>query len=357
MQHTIAAVYNQQTQAQRAMEDLVASGIPRDDVRLSQSEGEQAQRGAQEKDEGAFSGIRSFFAEVFGSNRDQDDVELYSEAVRRGNYVLTVNVPEDNLVDQATDVLDRYDPVDIDEQASQWKSGGWAAPQSMRQHSTQTAGTQGRAETESQAIPVVQEELKVGKRQVQRGGVRIYQRVTERPVEENVNLREERVVVERNPVDQPASEADLSGMKQGTIELRETAEEPVVEKTARVVEEVRVGKEVSERQEQVRDTVRGTEVEVENLSGQSARPGGQVDDDSYYRTHWQNNFASSGTRYEDYAPAYQYGSRLAASDTYKGKRWDDVESDVRRDWESRNPGSAWQKFKAAIQHGWQRMTS
>jgi uncharacterized protein (TIGR02271 family) len=212
-------------------------------------------------------------------------------------------------------------------------------------------------QTESQAIPVVQEELKVGKRQVQRGGVRIYQRVTERPVEENVNLREERVVVERNPVDQPASEADLSGMKQGTIELRETAEEPVVEKTARVVEEVRVGKEVSERQEQVRDTVRGTEVEVENLSGQSARPGGQVDDDSYYRTHWQNNFASSGTRYEDYAPAYQYGSRLAASDTYKGKRWDDVESDVRRDWESRNPGSAWQKFKAAIQHGWQRMTS
>jgi uncharacterized protein (TIGR02271 family) len=368
MQHTIAAVYNQQTQAQRAMEDLVASGIPRDDVHLSQSEGEQAQRSTEDKDEGAFSGIRSFFAEVFGSNREQDDVELYSEAVRRGNYVLTVNVPEDELVDRATDVLDRYDPVDIDEQASQWKSGGWAAPQSMRQDSMQTGVTgatgttgttraQSATQNESQAIPVVKEELRVGKRQVQRGGVRIYQRVTEQPVEESVNLREERVVVERNPVDQPASEADLSGMKQGTIELRETAEEPVVEKTARVVEEVRVGKEVSERQEQVRDTVRGTEVEVENLSGQSARAGGQVDDDSYYRTHWQNNFASSGTRYEDYAPAYQYGSRMAASDTYKGKRWDDVESDVRQDWESRNPGSAWQKFKAAIQHGWQRMTS
>jgi uncharacterized protein (TIGR02271 family) len=361
MQHTIAAVFNQQTQAQRAMDDLVASGIPRDDVRLSQNQEESDTRSTSStSDEGAFSGIRSFFAEVFGSERDSDDAELYSEAVRRGNYVLTVNVPEDDLVDRATDVLDRYDPVDIEEQASQWKSGGWAAPESMRQsHSggqanvedSRRAAARSDTKTGTQSIPVVQEEMKVGKRQVQRGGVRVYQRVTERPVEENISLREEHVVVERNPVNQPATETDLQAMKEGTIELRETAEEPVVQKSARVVEEVRVGKEVSQRQEKIQDTVRGTQVEVEKLSGQS------VDDDSYYRQHWQNNYASSGGRYEDYAPAYQYGSQLAGSERYKGRNWSDVESDVRTDWESRNPGSAWQKFKTAIQHGWQRMTS
>lgn len=390
MQHTIAAVFDKQSQAQHALDDLVASGFSRDDIRLSQNDTPDqtgASSTSRTRDDDSFgSGIRSFFAEMFGSS-SRDDAELYSEAVLHGNYVLTVNVPDDNLVDRATDVLDRYDPVDIDEQASTWKSGGWAAAESMRQDSTSgqyvgqppyteqpqyAAGQQSLRETEAErtteqqagrdtkAIPVIQEELKVGKREVQRGGVRVYQRVVETPVQENVNLREERVTVERHAVDQPASEADLSALKEGSFEVRETAEEPVIEKVARVVEEVVVGKEVQQRQEQVSDTVRSTTVEVEKLSpgttSNTTTPSASLDDDTYYRNHWNSTYATSGGSYDDYAPAYRYGSTLAASDRFRGRHWDDVESDIRSDWEARNPGSTWEKTKAAVRHGWDRMT-
>jgi len=117
------------------------------------------------------------------------------------------------------------------------------------------------------AIPVVEEELQVGKREVERGGVRVRTEVQERPVEEKVNLREEHVRVERRPVDRPASEADINRARQGgTIEVREKAEQPVVQKQARVVEEVVVGKEATQRTETVRDTVRRTDVDVEETN-------------------------------------------------------------------------------------------
>jgi stress response protein YsnF len=90
-------------------------------------------------------------------------------------------------------------------------------------------------------------------------------------VEENVQLREERVHVERNPVNRPASEADFQAFKEGSIELRETAEEPVVSKQARVVEEVVVGKDVTERTQTVRDSVRRTDVEVEEVDPEQRR--------------------------------------------------------------------------------------
>src|SRR5204863_2542934 len=94
--------------------------------------------------------------------------------------------------------------------------------------------------------------------------VRVRTEVAERPVEEKVNLREEHVRVERRPVDRPASEADINRARQaGTIEVREKAEQPVVQKQARVVEEVTVGKEATQRTETVRDTVRRTDVDVE----------------------------------------------------------------------------------------------
>ncbi|MDR5776559.1 MULTISPECIES: DUF2382 domain-containing protein, partial [unclassified Caballeronia] len=93
---------------------------------------------------------------------------------------------------------------------------------------------------------------------------RVYSRLTETPVSESVSLHEEHASIERRAVDRPATAADL---KEGFVEIKETAEQPVVAKTARVVEEVVVGKEASNRTETVNDTVRGTEVEVERTAG------------------------------------------------------------------------------------------
>lgn len=117
-------------------------------------------------------------------------------------------------------------------------------------------------------IKVVQEQLRVGKREVARGAVRVRSYVVQRPVEEEVRLHEERVQIERRPVDRPIAEADAA-FRDRTVEVQARAEEAVVGKEARVVEEIGVRKEANERVETVRDTVRHTEVEIENTGGQT----------------------------------------------------------------------------------------
>ncbi len=381
MQHTLVAVFDNRSDAQKALEDLVASGFSRQLARLSEGDptGQtdlQPSSAATSGDTGFGAGIKNFFSDIFGTDRSTD-AQMYSEAVTRGHYVLTVTADSEPEVERAADIVERYGPVDIDEHAQQWSAGvpgqdsarmgagamqqssgmsQQSVQQDLQQEVQQRQGTQyqgaqyqgSQQRADTQAIPVIQEELKVGKREVQRGGVRIYQRVVETPVNETVGLREEHVNVERHAVDRPVTPADVGAFQEGTIELRESAEEAVVEKTARVVEEVVVGKEVTQRQENISDTVRHTEIEIEQLT---------PDDDAYFRGHWTSNFANAGGRYEDYAPAYGYGSSMARSQMYRGRPWEDVETSLRSDWESRNPGSAWENFKAAVRHGWERMTS
>lgn len=115
-------------------------------------------------------------------------------------------------------------------------------------------------------LPVIEEEIRIGKRQVESGGVRVQTHVTERPVEERVTLQEERVHVERRAVDQPLSAANAEAFKEGVVEISLMGEEVVTSKQARVVEEVVVGKEMVEHQETIRDTVRRTDVEIEEIN-------------------------------------------------------------------------------------------
>jgi len=122
---------------------------------------------------------------------------------------------------------------------------------------------------EGTTIPVIEENVQIGKQQVRTGGAYIKARIVEKPIEETVNLREEHLNIERNPVDRPANSTDFDTFKEGVIELEERAEVPVVNKEARVVEEINVNKEVTERSETVRDTIRKTEVDIENLDDNS----------------------------------------------------------------------------------------
>jgi uncharacterized protein (TIGR02271 family) len=114
-------------------------------------------------------------------------------------------------------------------------------------------------------VPVVEEQLEVGKRQVNRGGVRIHSHIVEEPIQESVSLREERITVERRPVYRDATEADLADFKEGSIEIHETIEEPVISKRRRVVEEIVIGRETRERTATISETVRRTQVDVEPL--------------------------------------------------------------------------------------------
>lgn len=125
-----------------------------------------------------------------------------------------------------------------------------------------------KTEDESATIPVVKEELQIGKREVETGGVRLRSRVVEEQVAEDINLREETVRIERRDVDRKAGDADFS---EEEIEVREYDEVPVVNKEARVVEEIKLSKEVNERNEIIRDTVRNTEVDIDRKDGDNLR--------------------------------------------------------------------------------------
>jgi uncharacterized protein (TIGR02271 family) len=93
--------------------------------------------------------------------------------------------------------------------------------------------------------------------------------VVEIPVEEQVALQDEKVVVDRRPV---TGGQPVATFTDKIIEMTETHEVPVISKTARVTEEVSLHKKVSDRVEKVRDTVRRDEVEIEQVPGTAIHP-------------------------------------------------------------------------------------
>lgn len=367
-ENTVVGVYDSFNEAENAVQALLSSGFSRSNVQLKPEKDAEGTTGVGTSSDTGVpqGGIKGFFYSLFGGDADAGHHDVYAESVRRGSYVVTATVQSEDEVDRAADVMSRYDAVDIDERIGHWKQQGWSAydesaPRYSRDEIEKERAAYAQSRTApgsgSTRIPVVEEQLKVGKRLVERGGIRVFTRVREIPVSESVQLRDEEIKVERHPVDKQATQADLAAFKEGAIELRETDEEAVVSKTARVVEEVVIGKEVTQRKEDIHDTVRRTDVEVEQLgSGSAAQAAGMRGSDDEYRRHWQTTYGSSGGRYEDYDSAYRYGTSMAGSQGYDDTQWAEAEPRLRSDWESRNPGSTWDKVRDAVRYGTQRAT-
>jgi uncharacterized protein (TIGR02271 family) len=265
MASTMAGVFDNYDDAERARERLVSAGFRREAIQVTPERSAwgsgDATYGGHAKQPG---GLRGFFAELFGIGDGDESHGHYSEAVRRGSIVVAVEADDDSQIGRATEILEDCGAIDVDERVERWKAAGYTGYDEQAKPLTREEIARDR-----DTLQVVQEDLKVGKRTVERGAVRVHQRVTETPVQEQVTLNEERAVVERRPVDRPASEADLAAFKEGEMEIRETAEEPVVSKNARVVEEVSIGKEAKQRTETVSDTVRRTDVDVERTGGEA----------------------------------------------------------------------------------------
>ena len=326
----------------------------------------------------------------------EEDAHYYAEGVQRGGTLIMINAPDDRA-QRAYEIIEDHGAVDIEERAAQYKQAGWtgfnpnaqpvvanakqvvettttttaAAPVSQPRPVVQQPQPQPRPVQQAQArqlqgeevLPVVQEELAVGKRAVRRGGARIFTRLTEQPVEEQVTLHDEKVTIDRQAVSRPVSQADLVAFKDGVIEVTATGEEAVVSKQARVIEEVRVGKEVSERAETVREQVRRTDVEVEQIpAGQATTTattvtgttttGGFTSYNQDFRTHFKS-LNATGSTYEQFAPVYQYGYNLADDQAYKGRDWSAIQGDVQKQWEAKNPGT-WAQFKDSIHYAWDK---
>jgi uncharacterized protein (TIGR02271 family) len=347
---SVVGVFNNYTVAQRAVADLVASGFDRSEIDINSGDSYSSQAasgntgltGNTPSGESAGGGISGFFRNLFGS--DDDDRRTYEEALNAGNSVVIVRTDSSRL-DRAVDILERHDPIDVDRNFKATSRRSDQLTGTSRVNRDTSFDDRG-----EQSIPVVEEDFKVGKRSIQRGGVRVYSHIVEEPVQEQVSLREERVKVERRPVNRPATEADFRPPEQ-VIEVTETAEVPVIGKQARVTEEVVIGKEQSTRTETVRDKVRRTDVNVEHLNTED-----DIDDRSF-RTDFQTRFGSTpGASYDDYAPAYRYGYKMAGDSRYRGRSWNEIEADLRTDYGRSYPDSNWERMKDAVRHGWEKMT-
>jgi uncharacterized protein (TIGR02271 family) len=352
-QRTVVGVFDDYSTAQQAARELENSGIPQSDITVESNlktgaAGYGASENVEEHHEG---GIRGFFHRLFGTGEEEDRGN-YEEALRRGSAVVAVTASEDQ-VDRIANIMNDLGAADIDRRTDYYRQTGYSGQSASAPAFTADEATLDRESfrrheaSRTQAgstVPVIEEELQVGKRVVQRGGVRVYSRVVNEPVEQKINLREEHVKVERRPADRPVEQADMSRLREQTIEVTETAEVPVVSKQARVREEVVVGKETTERTETIRDNVRRTEVQVDPIAGSDEA-----------RTAVTNTGAADTTAATDSA-GYMYGSRIASDPRFKGRSWDDAQNDLRVDYMRNNPTSRWDEVKADIRRGWDKVT-
>ena len=263
---TIVAVYDTAEHAANAVRDLEAAGVPNNAISQHNSTSTTAASTATTPPP-----ERGFWANLFGDDQPHE-THVYDRSIEGGSTVVTVRPPE-TLLTQAMDILERHNPVDLEERAASFASGSTSAAG----HSTATpAGSPPARDMKGgeEVIPLSEEQLSVGKRLINRGTTRVRRFVVEAPVEENVSLHSERVSVERRAVapGTPVTDTDFTDR---TIEATETDEEAVVQKTARVKEEVVINRAATDRVETVRDTVRREDVEITRdgqTTGTSATP-------------------------------------------------------------------------------------
>jgi len=268
---TAICSFESRAEAERAADLLIERGLRRDFLytkagATASADGPRATGGGDPRSPGFF---HRLFSELFGDDDASTKAGHYEDAVARGETVLIVDLADDRELEIVRSVMSTLGgSVDVEGRrpppAAEGIAGEAVAP---------AAGERAAASTPeaSTVVPVVEEELQVGKRTVARGGIRVVKRIVETPVSEAIRLIEERAVVERRPVDRAATEADFAAFGDGTLEVRERTEEPVVAKAARVVEEVVVGKEVHEREETISDSVRRTDVDIEPIGGTPSR--------------------------------------------------------------------------------------
>lgn len=245
MTTTITAAFEDQPTARKAQESLAEHGISRDKVTL----------------------LHGAEARLPGTDAEN---ATYNEALRRGGAVLLARV-DDLQLGTAVESLEANGAVDLEKREQDWRASGWTGGRASAAPAAAPGGAA--ADRAEDAIHVVEERLVIGKRDVNRGTVRVRVHMVETLVEVPVTLRDETLTVERRPVNRPVNPADAAAFQSKTIKAVEVDEEPVVTKEVFVTEEIELRKEAVERVETVHDTVRRTEVDIEGDA--AAQPAGR----------------------------------------------------------------------------------
>jgi hypothetical protein len=203
----------------------------------------------------------------------EEHASYYAEGVRRGGALVTVDTDDTNL-ERVRGIMDRYNPVDINQRVESWRQSGWkgydhsakpyTAKQTMKERETWSSMGNVQGNT-------------AGQSQTRRGGVQYYPRTSQG--------------------------STMSGMGSQSMSSQNMGD----------MDRLRTG----------------------------------------WRGHYQSQFASTGNKYEQYEPAYQYGYTLRNEPRYRDYDWNRLEPEARRTWEERNPGTTWDQVKNAVRYSWE----
>lgn len=266
----VVAVFDTSEHAQTAVNALKAAGFSADDISVMSNDTLD--------DQGAkIATATGFWHRLFGGDVDLHEAKVYGNTVGKGGSVVSLRAPE-TMVKKAVDILHTHSPVDVNQRAASLgiiaaaaaPAAGAVSQGIAKTAATATAATQAASKAaapaartkDNEVISLAEEALEVGKRQLETGMTRVRRFVIEKAVEANVTLHEEHASIARRAITDKNYIQNVDWSER-TVEVRETAEAPVVSKTSRIVEEVVVGKEGSDRVETVKDKVRRQQVEVE----------------------------------------------------------------------------------------------
>ena len=258
----VVAVYDTEGSANAAVKTLTSAGYPADDISLIRNDREADKAGLHEP---------GVWQRLFGGDIEHHEAAVYGQSLKEGSVIVSVRVPETEAP-KVISLLDSHKPVDILDRAKALGLEGAAAavpgiPTASKL--TAVAAAVPRIPTASrltgeEIVRLAEEQLNVGKRTVEAGFTRVRRYIVEKPVDANVTLHEEHVEVLRRAISDPTYLKNIDWSDR-TIEVRETAEEAVVDKTAHITEEVVIRKKGSDHVETVHDKVRSQQIDVERV--------------------------------------------------------------------------------------------
>ena len=285
--YNLVAIYPTLEEARRVSDRLLAEGLTAADVRITDANDRSSGAYVDREPHHDPDRERGFFDWLFASDVPEYDRDRYTTHLTENRAAVSVRAADQHWHDRIIAIMEEHNPLDIEEDghavagerhatgasafgATSTPSAGMATRgmatnadlhTSARADTTRTGST-ARTDTNrerEEVIPVVKEELDVGKHATERR-YRVKSYVIEHPVEKTAMVRDERVEIEHRPISRTG---DLKMPQEREIEVVERHEEPVAEKRVTANEEIVVRKETVERPETVRGTVRETKVEVE----------------------------------------------------------------------------------------------
>jgi uncharacterized protein (TIGR02271 family) len=268
---TIVTMFSNISLAEGAKRNLIKAGFLDDDIDIISGE--------RLRTEGHEARHPGFWQRLFGNTLEEDQAEVYEDAMRTGGVVLSLRADEDELP-RALGILDAHEELTERSAAlpdDYAPDDGLTAPasgtlqengaidplqtDSAHRGAARTALTGD--ESDEDVLRLAEERLEVGKRLVSEGSTRVRRYTVTDRVSENVSLHEQHAEIFRRPVNETGS-PDQVDWSEKTVEVEETHEQPVVNKTAQIIEEVVLRKEASDRVETINDSVRRQEVDIDH---------------------------------------------------------------------------------------------